>query len=99
MLPSTPSHSLRSGIGCSKPSGIFGIAAIQDVAGRKLTVETTAANCHDSKPLLGLLDKTNIQPGIRIHADKVYCSQKHHDALKSRDIKTVFRIRLQRITH
>ena len=52
-----------------------------------LAVETTAANCHDSKPLLDLLDKANIQVGTRIHADKAYSSQKHRDALKSRGIK------------
>jgi len=52
-----------------------------------VAVETTVANCHDSKPLLDLLDKANIQPGTRIHADKAYSSQKHRDALKSRGIK------------
>ena len=52
-----------------------------------MAVETTVANCHDSKPLLDLLDKANIQPGTRIHADKAYSSQKHRDALKSRGIK------------
>jgi len=52
-----------------------------------VAVETTAANCHDSKPLLDLLDKANIQPGTRIHADKAYSSQKHRDALRSRGIK------------
>jgi len=52
-----------------------------------LAVKTTAANCHDSKPLLDLLDKTNIQPGTRIYADRAYSSEKHRDALKSRSIK------------
>ena len=52
-----------------------------------LAVETTAANCHDSKPLLDLLDKANIQPGTRIHADKAYSNQKHRDTLESRDFK------------
>ena len=32
-------------------------------------------------------DKAGIQPGVRVHADKAYCSQKHRDALKSRGIK------------
>ena len=50
-------------------------------------METTAATCHDSKPLPPLLDKTEIESGTRIHADKAYCSQKHRDALKSRGIK------------
>lgn len=40
-----------------------------------LAVETAATNCHDSKLLLDLLDKANIQPGIRIHADKAYSTQ------------------------
>ncbi len=52
-----------------------------------LAVETTAANQHDSKPLLTLLDKAEIEPGTRIHADKAYCSQKHREALKARGIK------------
>ncbi|WP_231990430.1 transposase [Nitrosomonas ureae] len=52
-----------------------------------LVVETTVANCHDSKPLLDLLDKANIQPGVRVHADRAYSSQKHRVALKSRGIK------------
>jgi len=55
--------------------------------GLVLAVETTAANCHDSKPLLSLLDKANIQPGTRVHADKAYSSQKHRDALKACGIK------------
>ncbi len=55
--------------------------------GLVLAVETTPANCHDSKPLLDLLDKANIQPGTRIHADKAYSSQKHRDTLKSRGFK------------
>ena len=60
---------------------------IVDGNGLVIAIETTVANCHDSKPLLGLLDKANIQPGTRIHADKAYCSQKHRDALRSRGIK------------
>jgi len=60
---------------------------VVDDNGLVLAVETTAANCHDSKPLLDLLDKANIQPGVRVHADKAYSSQKHRAALKSRGIK------------
>jgi IS5 family transposase len=60
---------------------------IVDGNGLVIAIETTAANCHDSKPLLDLLDKANIQPGTRIHADKAYSSQKHRDTLKSRGIK------------
>ena len=41
-----------------------------DGNGFVVVVEITAANCHDSKLLLDLLDKAKIQPGIRIHADK-----------------------------
>ena len=60
---------------------------VVDDNGLVLAVETTAANCHDSKPLLDLLDKANIQPGVRVHADKAYSSRKHRAALKSRGIK------------
>ena len=41
-----------------------------DDNGLVLAVETTAANCHDSRPLLDLLDKANIRPRVRVHADK-----------------------------
>lgn len=58
-----------------------------DNNGLVLAVETTAANQHDSKLLLTLLDKVGIEPGTRIHADKAYCSQKHREALKERGIK------------
>ncbi len=58
-----------------------------DNNGLVLAVETTAANQHDSKPPLTLLDKAEIEPGTRIHADKAYCSQKHSEALKARGIK------------
>ena len=50
-------------------------------------IETTAANEHDSKPMLALLDKAAIKAGSRLHGDKAYCSQKHHEALKTRGIK------------
>lgn len=62
-------------------------SSIVDNHGLVIAVETTAANCHDSKPLTTLLDKANIKPDIRVHADKAYCSQKHREALKSRSIK------------
>ena len=59
-----------------------------DHNGLVMAVETTAANCHDSKLLLTLLDKAEIVPGTRgVHANKAYCSQKHREALKSRSIK------------
>jgi IS5 family transposase len=60
---------------------------VVDDNGLVLVVETTVANCHDSKPLLDLLDKANIRPGVRVHADRAYSSQKHRAALKSRGIK------------
>lgn len=60
---------------------------VVDGDGLVLAVETTPANCHDSKPLLDLLDKADIRPGTRVHADKAYSSQKHCAALKSRGIK------------
>ena len=70
-------------------NSVFGYKqhTVVDGNGLVVAVETTVANCHDSKPLLDLLDKANIQPGTRIHADKAYSSQKHRDALKSRGIK------------
>jgi IS5 family transposase len=61
--------------------------SVVDDSGLVIAAATTAANCHDSKPLLDLLDKANIQPGASIHADKAYSSQKHRDALKTRGIK------------
>lgn len=58
-----------------------------DGNGLVLAVETTAANCHDSKPLITLLEKVETKSGTRVHADKAYCSQKHHAALKARGFK------------
>jgi len=52
-----------------------------------IAVETTAANQHDSLPMLALLDKVAVKPGSRLHADKAYSSQKHREALKARGIK------------
>jgi IS5 family transposase len=60
---------------------------VVDNNGLVMAVETTAANQHDSKSLLALLDKAKIKPGTRIHADKAYCSQKHHEALKLQGYK------------
>jgi len=37
--------------------------------------------------MLTLLDKTAVKPGCRLHADKAYSSQKHREALRSRNIK------------
>ncbi|MBP6058374.1 MAG: IS5 family transposase [Nitrosomonas sp.] len=58
-----------------------------DDNGLVMAVETTAANQHDSKSMLALLDKAEIKPGARVHGDKAYCSQKHREALKARGIK------------
>lgn len=55
--------------------------------GRSIAVENTAADGHDSEPLLVLLDEAGIEPGTRVDAGKAYCSQKHRDALKLRSIK------------
>lgn len=41
-----------------------------DNNGLVMAVETAAANQHDSRPLLTLLDKAEIKPGTRVHADK-----------------------------
>ena len=60
---------------------------IVDDNGLVMAVETTAANQHDSKPMLDLLDKAAIKPGTRVHTDKAYCSQKHRESLKARGIK------------
>jgi IS5 family transposase len=65
-----------------------------DDNGLVMAITTSTVNCHDSKPLLSLLERANIRPGTRIHADKAYSSQKHRDALKSCGIKNAFRIRL-----
>lgn len=58
-----------------------------DDNGLVMAVETTAANQHDSQPMLALLDKAGIKPGSRLHADKAYSSQKHRETLKARGIK------------
>ncbi len=58
-----------------------------DDNGLVMAIETTAANQHDSQPMLGLLDKAAIKPGARGYTDKAYCSQKHREALKARGIK------------
>ncbi len=58
-----------------------------DDNGLVMAVETTAANQHDSQPMLELLDKAAIKPGTRVHTDKAYCSKKHREALKARGIR------------
>jgi len=58
-----------------------------DDNGLVIAVETTAANQHDSQPMLALLDKASVKPGSRLHADKAYSNQKHREALKARGIK------------
>jgi len=58
-----------------------------DDHGLVMAVVSTAANQHDSQPMLELLDKVAIKPGTRLHADKAYCSQKHREALKTRGFK------------
>ena len=58
-----------------------------DDNGFVLAVETTAANRHDSMPLLDLVDKASVKKGSRLYADKAYCNQKHRDTLKERGLK------------
>jgi len=60
---------------------------VVDDNGLVMAVETTAANRHDSQPMLALLDKAGIEPGNRLHGDKAYGSRKHREALKARGIK------------
>ncbi|MDR4652939.1 MAG: transposase [Nitrosomonas sp.] len=60
---------------------------VVDDNGLVMAVETTAANRHDSHPMLALLDKAGIEPRNRLHDDKAYGSQKHREALKARGIK------------
>lgn len=59
-----------------------------DNNGLAIAVETTTANQHDSKPLLALLDKTEIKPGTWVHANKAYYSQEHRRILKALSIKS-----------
>jgi len=50
-------------------------------------VATTAANAHDSKPLIGLIDQCDLPAGTRICADKGYTSAAHSAHLKARQLK------------
>ena len=58
-----------------------------DDQGLVVAVATTPANCHDSRPLLNLLDQAKLPEGARLHADKAYCSQHHDQALQARKLK------------
>ncbi len=58
-----------------------------DDNGLVVTIDTTAANQHDSQSMLGVLNKTQIKVGSRLHGDKAYCSRKHREALKACGIK------------
>ena len=57
--------------------------------GLVLVVEATTANCLDSKLLLSLLDKANIQLGNRIQTDKAYSVKSIVMLSESRGIKIV----------
>ena len=46
-----------------------------------MAMETTAANQHDSQPMLDVLDKVRIKAGSRLHGDKAYSSRKHRETL------------------
>ncbi len=48
---------------------------------------TTAANTHDSKRLIALIDQCHLPEGTRLCGDKGYTSQAHRDYLKSKNIK------------
>jgi transposase, IS5 family len=50
-------------------------------------VVTTPANVHDSMSLSVLLEKTDLEEGVRVNADKAYASQKHDDLLKLKNLK------------
>ena len=50
-------------------------------------VVTTAANTHDSKPLIGLIDQCKLPVGTRLCADKGYTSATHSAYLKAKKIK------------
>ncbi len=58
-----------------------------DDNGLVIAVETTAANRHNSQPLISLVDKAALKKGSRVHADKAYCSQSHREALKELGLK------------
>lgn len=48
---------------------------------------TTAANTHDSKPFIGLVEQCDIPVGARICGDKGYASAAHSAHLKTRQLK------------
>jgi len=50
-------------------------------------VVTTAANTHDSQPLIGLVDQCKLPVGTRLCADKGYTSAAHSAYLKAKKIK------------
>ena len=50
-------------------------------------VVTTAANTHDSQPLIGLIDECKLPVGTRLCADKGYTSAAHSAYLKAKKLK------------
>jgi len=50
-------------------------------------VVTTAANTHDSQPLIGLIDQCGLPVGTRLCADKGYTSATHSAYLKAKKLK------------
>ena len=50
-------------------------------------VVTTAANTHDSQPLIELIDQCDLPEGTRLCADKGYTSAKHSAYLKAKKLK------------
>ncbi|WP_292915304.1 transposase [Nitrosomonas sp.] len=71
---------------------------VVDSNGLVMAATTTAANCHDSKPLLSPR-QSQYPVGTRVHTNKAYSSQKHRAALKSRGIKNGSRLRPRRTIH
>lgn len=60
---------------------------IVDNEGLVQALVTTAANTHDSKPFIGLVDQCDIPVGARICGDKGYASAAHNAHLKTRQLK------------
>ena len=58
-----------------------------DENGLVLSLETTAANEHDSLKFEPLLEKANLPDRAKVYADKAYKSKKHDEILTDRKLK------------
>jgi len=58
-----------------------------DENGLVLSLETTAANEHDSLKFETLLEKANLPDRAKVYADKAYKSKKHDEILTDRKLK------------